>query len=131
MAVCTHPQATGKFFGFANIKGRVALRIRSEVFLSQYARKNGERGSVWRALDGLKDQQYHETVNKPYLETLPQELIDSLCAPETGDPALLEELSKFVEDNRVFKEDMLELLNYLASDQCVHGCGNLVAGDEA
>ncbi|KAF9086231.1 hypothetical protein BGX29_001503 [Mortierella sp. GBA35] len=100
----TH-RATGKFFGFADFKGGVALRIRKEeVFLSQYRRENGHHMS---------------------------ELVDSLSAPETGEPALLEELSKFVEDNRVFKEDMLELLNYLASDQCVYGYDNLVAGYEA
>ncbi|KAF9308494.1 hypothetical protein BG003_011034 [Podila horticola] len=113
----TH-RATGKFFGFDDIKGRVALRIRSEeVFLRYYTRKNGDRKSVWRAMDGLNKQQSLETVEEPYLDTLPQELVDSLSAPKTGDPALLEELSKFVEDNKVFKEDMLALLNYLASDQ--------------
>lgn len=127
----TH-RATGKFFGFLDIKGRVALRIRSEeVFLNQYKRKTGDRKSVWRAMDGLKEQQSKEKVQEPYLDTLPQELVDSLSAPETGDPALLEELSKFVEDNRVFKENMLALLNYLASDQCVHGYDDLVAGYEA
>ncbi|KAF9294861.1 hypothetical protein BGZ74_011069 [Mortierella antarctica] len=110
----------------------VALRIRSEeVFLNQYKHKTGDRESVWRAMDGLKEQQSKEKVQEPYLDTLPQELVDSLSAPETGDPALLEELSKFVEDNRVFKEDMLALLNYLASDQCVHGYDDLVAGYEA
>lgn len=99
-----------------------------EVYLTQYARKNGERGSAWRAMGGLKEQQSDEIVNEAYLDTLPQELVDSLSAPETGDPALLEELKEFVEDNRVFKEDMLMLLNYLASDQCVHGYDDLVAG---
>ncbi|KAF9079281.1 hypothetical protein BGX23_004481 [Mortierella sp. AD031] len=127
----TH-RATGKFFGFADFKGGVALRIRKEeVFLSQYRRENGHHMSVWRATVGLKEQQSKDNVKEPYLDTLPQEMIDSLSAPETGDLALLEELSKFVEDNRVFKEDMLELLNYLASDQCVHGYDNLVAGYEA
>ncbi|KAG0282251.1 hypothetical protein BGZ96_000659 [Linnemannia gamsii] len=121
-----------QIFGFDDIKGGVALRIRSEeVFLSQYSRKNGDHRRVWRAMDGLKEQRSKENVGEPYLETLPQELVDSISAPSTGDPALLEELNKFVEDNRVFKEDMLELLNYLASDQCVHGYDNLVAGYEA
>ncbi|KAF9130590.1 hypothetical protein BG015_003985, partial [Linnemannia schmuckeri] len=123
----TH-RATGNFFGFADIKGGVALRIRSEeVFLSQYKRKNGDRMSVWRAMEGLKEQQSKENINEPYMDTLPQEMVDSLSAPEMGDPALLEELRKFVEDNRGFKEDMLALLNYLASDQCVHGYDDLVA----
>ncbi|KAF9322001.1 hypothetical protein BG006_002499 [Podila minutissima] len=127
----TH-RATGKFFGFDDIKGRVALRIRNEeVFLNQYKRKNGDCKSVWRAMDGLKERQSYDKVEEPYSDTLPQEMVDSLSAPETGDPALLEELSKFVQDNRVFKEDMLALLNYLASDQCVHGYDDLVAGYEA
>ncbi|KAG0338741.1 hypothetical protein BG000_003463 [Podila horticola] len=127
----TH-RATGKFFGFDDIKGGVALRIRSEeVFLRHYTRKNGDRKSVWRAMDGLKEPQSQENVEEPYLDTLPQEMVDSLSAPTMGDPALLEELSKFVEDNKVFKEDMLALLNYLASDQCVHGYDDLVAGYEA
>ncbi|KAF9091505.1 hypothetical protein BGX23_005083 [Mortierella sp. AD031] len=124
----TH-KATGKFFGFDDIKGGVALRIRSEeVFLSQYMRKQGYYMSFWHTMDGLKEEESKEIVKEPYLDTLPQEMVDSLSAPETGDPALLEELSKFVEDNRIFKEDMLELLNYLASDQCVHGYDDLVAG---
>ncbi|KAG0271268.1 hypothetical protein BGZ95_000932 [Linnemannia exigua] len=127
----TH-KATGKFFGFSDIKGRVALRIRSkEVFLNLYMPKNGDLKSVWLAMRGLKEQQSMDSVREPYLDTLPQELVDNLSAPETGNPALLEELSKFVEDNRVFKEDMLALLNYLASDQCVHGYDDLVAGYEA
>lgn len=79
-------------------------------------------------MKGLKEQNFHE---EGYLDTMPQELVDCLSAPETGDPALLEELSKFVEENRVFREDMLVLLNYLASDQCVHGYDSLVAGYEA
>ncbi|KAG0041014.1 hypothetical protein BGZ83_002392 [Gryganskiella cystojenkinii] len=124
----TH-RATGKYFGFDDIKGRVALRIRSEeVFLNRYIRKNGDHNSVWRAMVGLKEQQSKEDVKEAYLDTLPQELVDSLSAPETGDPALLEELNKIVEDNKIFKEDMLALLNYLASDQCVHGYDNLVGG---
>ncbi|KAG9072340.1 hypothetical protein KI688_000110 [Linnemannia hyalina] len=125
----TH-MTTGKYFGFADIKGGVELRIRSEeVYLSHYMHKNGE--SAWRAMDELTKQQANEIALEPYLDTLPQEMVDRLSAPETGDPALLEDLSKFVEDNRVFKEDMLELLSYLASDQCVHGYDNLVAGYEA
>ncbi|KAK3808838.1 MAG: hypothetical protein JOS17DRAFT_545907 [Linnemannia elongata] len=124
----TH-KATGNFFGFDDIKGRVALRIRyEEVFMSQYVRKNGDRESVWRAMGGLKEHPSYKIVKEAYVDTLPQEMIDSLSAPETGDPALLEELREFVKDNRVFKEDMLELLNYLASDQCAHGYDDLVAG---
>ncbi|KAK3823889.1 MAG: hypothetical protein JOS17DRAFT_752503 [Linnemannia elongata] len=127
----TH-KATGKFFGIDDIKGGVALRIRSEeVFLNRYIPKTGDYWSVLHAMDRLKDGQSNEKVTEPYLETLPQEMVDSLSAPETGNPAVLEELSKFVEDNRVFKKDMLELLNYLASDQCVHGYGDLIAGYEA
>ncbi|KAG0041881.1 hypothetical protein BGZ83_001197, partial [Gryganskiella cystojenkinii] len=122
--------ATGKYFGFADMKGRVALRIRSEeVYLRDYIRKNGD--GVWRTMHELKEQQSKENIKEAYLDTLPQELVDSLSAPETGDPILLEELNKFVEDNRIFKEDMLALLNYLASDQCVHGYDDLVAGYEA
>ena len=101
------------------------------MFLKQYVRKNGARESVWQAVVGLKEHRSKENAEEPYLDTLPQEMVNNLSAPETGDLALLEELSKFVEDNRVFKEDMLELLNYLASDQCVHGYDNLVAGYEA
>ncbi|KAF9537206.1 hypothetical protein EC957_008667 [Mortierella hygrophila] len=127
----TH-RVTGKYFGFDDMKGGVALRIRSnEVYLKRYMPTNGDHMSVWHAMEGLKDQQSTEIANEPYLETLPQEMIDGLSAPETGDAALLEELSKFVDDNRVFKEDMLELLSYLASDQCVHGYDDLVAGYEA
>ncbi|KAG0376046.1 hypothetical protein BGX24_008353 [Mortierella sp. AD032] len=112
----TH-KATGNFFGFADIKGRIALRIRGEeVFLFQYRCTDGDRKSLWRATDGMKEQQSHNKANEPYLDALPQEMIGSLSAPETGDPALLEKLNKFVENNRIFKEDMLELLNYLASD---------------
>ncbi|KAG0278885.1 hypothetical protein BGZ95_002878 [Linnemannia exigua] len=97
----------------------IALRIRrEEVFLNQYTRKNGIRESFCRAMDGLKEQRSNDSVREPYLDTLPQEMVDSLSAPKTGDLALLEELSKFVEDNRLFKADMLALLNYLASDQC-------------
>ncbi|KAF9285399.1 hypothetical protein BGZ68_003919 [Mortierella alpina] len=120
----TH-KATGKFFGFDDIKGCVALRIRSEeVFLSQYRCKKGDHKSLWRAMARLEDEQSRDILKEPYLETLPQELIDNL----SGDPALLEELNQFVEDNRVFKKDMLELLSYLASDQCAHGYDDLVAG---
>ncbi|KAF9547425.1 hypothetical protein EC957_008435 [Mortierella hygrophila] len=112
--------------------GGVALWVRmQEAYLSSYVRKNGDHESVWRVMSGLKEQQSKEVVEEPYSDTLPQELVDRLSAPETGDPGLLEELIKFVEDNRVFKEDMLALLNYLASDQCVHGYCNLVAGYEA
>ncbi|GJJ71855.1 hypothetical protein EMPS_04212 [Entomortierella parvispora] len=124
----TH-KATGRFFGFEDIKGRVALRIRSrEVFLMQYWRKDKERKSAWETLAGVNDKQSAENLRVPYVDALPQELIDTLSAPETGDPELLEELSKVVEDNRIFKEEMLELLNYLASDQCAHGYDDLVAG---
>ncbi|KAG0365700.1 hypothetical protein BGX24_004001 [Mortierella sp. AD032] len=126
----TH-RATGKFFGLDDYKGRVVLQIRSnEVFLGQYVRKNGDHASVWRAISELKKPS-KDKAEEPYLDTVPQELVDRLSAPETGDPALLEELGKCVEDNRVFKEDMLELLNYLASDQCAHGYDDLVAGYEA
>jgi hypothetical protein len=93
--------------------------------------ESGDRKGIWRAFGGLKEQQSKESVKEAYLDTLPQEMVDSLSAPETGDLALLKELRKFVEDNRVFKEDMLTLLNYLASDQCVHGYDDLVAGHEA
>ncbi|KAF9987658.1 hypothetical protein BGZ75_000305 [Mortierella antarctica] len=124
----TH-RASGKFFGFADIKGSVALRIRGEeVYLREYRRKNGDRRSVWDAMDRLEEQQSKDNLEKPYLDALPQELVDNLSAPAMGDPALLEELSKFVEGNRVFKEDMIELLSYLASDQCAHGYDDLVAG---
>ncbi|KAG9065575.1 hypothetical protein KI688_001864 [Linnemannia hyalina] len=112
--------------------GGVALWVRmQEAHLSKYVRKNGDCESVWRVMRGLKEQKTNEVVEEPYSDILPQELVDRLSAPETGDPALLEELSKLVEDNRVFKEDMLALLNYLASDQCVHGYCNLVASYEA
>ncbi|KAF9117508.1 hypothetical protein BGX30_005409, partial [Mortierella sp. GBA39] len=96
------------------------------VYLNRYILKNGDRMSVWRAME-LKDEQTKEIAKEAYLDTLPQEMVDRLSAPETGGAALLEELNKFVEDNRIFKEDMLELLNYLASDQCVHGYDDLVA----
>ncbi|KAF9117506.1 hypothetical protein BGX30_005407 [Mortierella sp. GBA39] len=123
----TH-KATGKFFGVDDIKGGVALRIRlEEVFLSQYVPEDSDRRRVWRAME----QQSYKNVKGAYLDTLPQEMIDRLSAPETGDPALLEKLSKFVEDNRVLKGDMVALLSYLASDQCVHGYDDLVAGYEA
>ncbi|GJJ71853.1 hypothetical protein EMPS_04210 [Entomortierella parvispora] len=124
----TH-KATGKFFGFDDIKGRVALRIRSrEVYLRDYQRKNKDRGSVWRAMKALKKSESYEEISRPYSEVLPRELVDHLCAPETEDPELLQELRQFVEDNKVFREDLLELLNYLASDQCAHGYDDLVAG---
>ncbi|GJJ71854.1 hypothetical protein EMPS_04211 [Entomortierella parvispora] len=123
----TH-KATGKFFGLDDIKGRIALRIRSEeVYLRDYERKNKDEESVWRAMTALKDESY-EDISRPYSEVLPQELVDHLCAPDTGDPELLQELRQFVEDNKVFKQDLLELLNYLASDQCAHGYDDLVAG---
>ncbi|CAO3570347.1 unnamed protein product [Mortierella alpina] len=124
----TH-SASGKFFGFADIKGDIALRIRGEeVFLSQHRRKNGDRESVWSAMMELEKQQSEDDLEEPYLQTLPQELVDNLSAPEKGDRALLDELNKFVEGNRIFREDMLELLSHLASDQCAHGYDDLVAG---
>ncbi|KAF9902028.1 hypothetical protein EC991_005411 [Linnemannia zychae] len=127
----TH-KATGKFFGFDDIKGAVALRIRpEEVYVRNFRRKNGDRESIWRALVELKGLQSVTNVQEPYLCTLPQEMVDNLSKTETGDPDLLEELKKFVEDNKVFKRDMLALLSYLASDQCVHGYDDLVAGYEA
>ncbi|KAF9537208.1 hypothetical protein EC957_008669, partial [Mortierella hygrophila] len=118
-------RATGKLYGIDDIKGRVALRIRyEEVILSQYIPEGGDRRKVWRATE----QQSYKDVKWAYLETLSQEMIDRLSTPETEDAALLEELSNFVEDNRVFKGDMLGLLSYLASDKCANGYDDLVAG---
>jgi len=77
------------------------------------------------------DRNSMKDASEPYLETLPQEWARPFSAPQTGDPELLEEMTKFAEDNKVFKQDMMELLNYLASDQCVHGYDDLVAGYEA
>ncbi|KAF9111833.1 hypothetical protein BGX30_007440 [Mortierella sp. GBA39] len=117
-----------QIFGFMDFKGVTLWFRMNEAYLSEYVRKNGDSESAWRVMRGLKEQQSNEVVEEPYSDTLPQELVDRLSAPETGDPALLEELSKFVEDNRFFKEDMVAPLNYLASDQCVHGYCHLVAG---
>ncbi|KAF9570488.1 hypothetical protein EC968_001762 [Mortierella alpina] len=78
----TH-RASGKF---TDIKGDVALRIRSEeVFLAQYCRKNGNRKSIWDILAKVNQQSSKDKLEEPYLDTLPQELADYLCAPETGD----------------------------------------------
>ncbi|GJJ71851.1 hypothetical protein EMPS_04208 [Entomortierella parvispora] len=94
----TH-KTTGKFFGFDDIKGRVALRIRMEEFyLRDDQRKNKDRGSVWRAMEALKKSESYEEISRPYSEVLPRELVDRLRAPETEDPELLKELRQFVED---------------------------------
>ena len=131
-AALTH-KATGRYFGFLDFKGGITLRIRSEeVYLQYFLRKYGDRESaVYRAMRRLMDRNSMKDASEPYLETLPQEWARPFSAPQTGDPELLEEMTKFAEDSRVFKQDMMELLNYLASDQCVHGYDDLVAGYEA
>jgi len=124
--------ATGKSFGFDDIKGRVALRFRGQdAYLREFKRKDSKGTSIWQIVRRTKDEETLEDLRTAYWETVPEELVEILSEPETGDPELLKELEELVQKNKVFKNDLMELLNYLASDQCVHGYDDLVAGYEA
>ncbi|GJJ71856.1 hypothetical protein EMPS_04213 [Entomortierella parvispora] len=119
---------TGKFLGFEDIKGRLALVSRQgEVYLRYYQPKSG--GGQKRVEQALAKSDWTDS-ETPYLEILPSKLAAHLSDPVAGDPVLLEELTKFVEDNSAFKQDMMTLLSYLASDQCAHRYENRVAGHE-
>ncbi|KAG0196323.1 hypothetical protein BGX33_001765 [Mortierella sp. NVP41] len=84
---------------------------------------------LFQDLAGLSDS-VGRTISQPYLEELPKELVDHLSDPDTGDAVVLKKMQDFVDTNNIFTSDIAELLSYLASDQCAHGYGDLVAGCE-
>ncbi|KAK3808839.1 MAG: hypothetical protein JOS17DRAFT_780576 [Linnemannia elongata] len=123
-------KATGRYFGITDIKGRPAIRtIEDQSDLGYLFRQDGE----WQLFRDLAELTKSEegSIWAPYLEKLPKELVDHLSDPNKGDVVLLKKMQDIVDVNNIFIRDVTELLNYLASDQCAHGYGNLVAGCEA
>ncbi|KAG9072339.1 hypothetical protein KI688_000109 [Linnemannia hyalina] len=119
-------KATGRYFGITDIKGRPALRTIQEQ--SDLRFQDGQ-WQLFQDLTGLS-RSVMRTISQPYLEELPKELVDHLSDPDTGDVVVLKKMQDFVEANNIFTNDIAELLSYLASDQCAHGYGDLVAGCE-
>ena len=122
-------KATGRYFGITDIKGRPAIRtVQKQSELRDRFYQDGQ-GQLYDDLAGLSDS-VGETIWDPYLEELPKELVDHLSDPDTGDAVVLKKMQDFVDANNIFTSDIAELLSYLASDQCAHGYGDLVAGCE-
>ncbi|KAG9065576.1 hypothetical protein KI688_001865 [Linnemannia hyalina] len=121
----TH-KSTGRYFGIMDIKGRPALRTVRQQSNLQF--QDGQ----WQLLDDLAvlSSSALRAISQPYLEELPKELVDHLSDPDTGDVVFLKKMQDLVYTNNIFTSDIAELLGYLASDQCVHGYGDLVAGCE-
>ncbi|KAF9543468.1 hypothetical protein EC957_000829 [Mortierella hygrophila] len=121
-------KATGRYFGITDMKGRPALRTsQRQSDLGDQFRKDGQ-WQLFQDLAGLDKSV--ETIWHPYLEELPKVLVDHLSDPDTGDVVVLKKMQDFVDANNIFTSDIAELLSYLASDQCAHGYGDLVAGCE-
>ncbi|KAG0365699.1 hypothetical protein BGX24_004000 [Mortierella sp. AD032] len=120
-------RATGRYFGITDIKGRPALRtFQEQSDLQNQFDQDGQR-QLFDDLAGLSDS-VERTIWQPYLDELPKELVDHLSDPNTGDAVVLKKMQDFVDINNIFTSDIAELLSYLASDQCAHGYGDLVAG---
>ncbi|KAF9081486.1 hypothetical protein BGX29_004495 [Mortierella sp. GBA35] len=122
-------KATGRYFGITDIKGRPALRtVQEQSCLRDRFVRDGQR-QLFQDLVGLCNS-VGRTISQPYLEELPKQLVDHLSDPDTGDAVVLKKMQDFVDTNNIFTSDIAELLSYLASDQCAHGYGDLVAGCE-
>ncbi|KAF9547426.1 hypothetical protein EC957_008436 [Mortierella hygrophila] len=123
----TH-KSTGRYFGITDIKGSPALRTVRQQSDLNFRFQDGQR-QLFDDLARLSSSAMR-AISQPYLEELPKELVDHLSDPDTGDVAFLKKLQDLVDTNNIFTSDIAELLGYLASDQCVHGYGDLVAGCE-
>ncbi|KAF9902024.1 hypothetical protein EC991_005407 [Linnemannia zychae] len=122
-------KATGRYFGITDIKGRPALRtLQDQSSLQEQFAQDGQ-WQLFQDLAGLC-KSGERTISQPYIEELPKELVDHLSDPNTSDGIVLKKMQDFVNANNVFTGDIAELLTYLASDQCAHGHGDLVAGCE-
>ncbi|KAF9125698.1 hypothetical protein BGX30_000342 [Mortierella sp. GBA39] len=121
-------KATGRYFGITDIKGRPALRtLQDQSDLQNRFYQDGQ-WQLFQDLAGLDKSV--EAIWEPYLEELPNVLVNHLSDPDTGDVVVLKKMQDFVDANNIFTSDIAELLSYIASDQCAHGYGDLVAGCE-
>ncbi|KAG9071687.1 hypothetical protein KI688_005900 [Linnemannia hyalina] len=122
-------KATGRYFGITDMKGRPALRtVQEESDLRSLFMEDGQ-WQLFKDLSGVCNS-VGKTISRTHLEELPKELVDHLSDPNTGDVVVLKKMQDFVDTNNIFTSDIAELLGYLASDQCAHGYGDLVAGCE-
>ncbi|KAK3808845.1 MAG: hypothetical protein JOS17DRAFT_796853 [Linnemannia elongata] len=124
-------KATGRYFGITDIKGRPALRtVYEQSYFHDLFRQDG-KWQLFEDLTGLCKSEEARSIWQPHLEELPKEFVDHLSDLDKGDVVFLKKMQDIVDANNIFIGDVTELLNYLASDQCAHGYGNLVAGCEA
>ncbi|KAF9539763.1 hypothetical protein EC957_005057 [Mortierella hygrophila] len=111
------------------MKGRPALRTIEEESNLRFLFVEDGQWQFFKYLSGVYNL-VGKTISRPYFEELPKELVDHLSDPDTGEVVVLKKMQDFVDTNNSFTSDIAELLGYLASDQCAHGYGDLVAGCE-
>lgn len=110
-------KATGRLFGFSEWKGCPSIRGTTDDLISTLYELADHRNADFISLVD------RELLRSPYETTLPDKVFESLPSEEART-----KLREYLDANKVFLPDILELMNYIVSDQCEHPYDNLVAG---